>query len=317
MPTLETTTEFNPNNIHDISSETKKSRIARLRQAYAQEDSAERIFLISGDKQCMLAKALRIRRGIYDIDDTLTPSGIEALPENVVSLLRSHRGVDIRSAALTGRHAELIKPLYENHDGDPGLEYALAELGAFKLDKSGKRDYHLSNPALESQLAAVRAHMPFLQGELRQMHGVTFAPNLGGIHQSLDSHIIYREGSELADKDVLKGIIAYIRDQLKMKGWEVRPSSRHTIDIVPAIITKDGALAKHLPEEGLLPEEVSYAEDSSNGQKVFERFPGMMRVAVVGSKTPDELIEHADVAVTDIAAYLRYMLWMKINRRTA
>lgn len=307
MPTLSSTLTFDPKNISDISKETTEKRIAIVREA--QQECGQRIFLLNGDVH---QKAANMLLGLYDIDDTLTPSGVETLPEEVIEMLHTHRDNGIRSAALTGRHEELIQPLYANHNDDPGLEFALAELGAFRFNPNGPRAYHLSNEQWEAQLGEVRSRMPQIQEELRAKYrGVTFEKNLGGVHQSLDSHSIYLDGIELSDSAILRGIITDIRTQLGMHGWEVRSSSRFTIDIVPGVITKSRAMQKLLQEEGLNASQVGYAEDSNNGKDVFIEHPHILRAAIVGSKTPDELIHHADIATTDVASYQRFVQWVQ------
>lgn len=295
--------------VRDISSVSEADRLSAVKELSA--SSTETVFLLTRDAR---RKAAAVTHPVYDIDDTLTRSGIPYLPHSTVQLLEQSSSFGQTLLYLTGRHRRLVSPILRAH-AQLGAE-AFTELGAFRMRDADHRENFLATPEDERSLLEIRRHVQTLIDDLRREYGVMLKPNLGGDHESLDSHLVERDGVELDENDdVLLRIMARIHQSIPVPGWEVRDSSRDTFDIVPAKITKSNAMAKIIEERGLPHDQVSFADDSPNGADVHRDFPGITRAVIYGRKSRPEMLRHADIVTMGTANVDPLISFLQHSRR--
>ena len=263
----------------------------------AQQAQSNTVFLLTKNAR---RKAARVTEMIYDIDDTLTESGALFIPDETLDLLHESRSAGHKVRTLTGRHQRLVDPLFKRH-GNPGFDESYTELGAFRVTGAGRREHFLATPEDERNLVKIRAHVHAMMDDLCARYGVVMQPNLGGEHESLDSHVVLQDGVEMSDTPVIGQIMQEIRNTIPVPGWQVRPSSRDTFDIVRDTITKANAMRRHMRINDMYPHEIGYVDDSENGGDVHEAFEQMTRGVVYGRKSKPSLLLHADIAVAGTA----------------
>lgn len=284
--------------------------LQREEQLRAERRVDDRVYLLRGRIEEVMARIGKLEEAAFDIDGTLTGIGDrELFAENIAELQRLRSG-GLDTTGLTGRHYHQVADLWKKH-GDTGLDRWYVEQGFYRAGPDGRTELFAGTPELEASVGTVRdtisAHLPGLAEEFGVDFEVTSSRGFPAAHQSMVSYDALLRGTldKITDRRQHERLLERFRLLWSEHDPENRIAKTGTSSIGTYEWTTDGlskqtTLSKHQMETGRESARIAFFGDSSNDQAIFESDEPYLKGVIVNPHTKQALIQRADIAAVGI-----------------